>query len=58
VHFYEWKPAGRGMDFGDSEDIESYFLKHVVDFHCRNPIADIKKNPLPCLEDLAEGVGH
>ena len=27
-----------------------------MDFHCQSPITDIKKHPLPQLEDLVEGV--
>jgi len=55
VHFYERNPTGRGLDFTDTEDIKSDFLRYVVEYHCQNPIADIKKHPLPPLEELVEG---
>jgi hypothetical protein len=56
IHFYERDPARRGLDFRVLEDNKHAFLKYVLDFHCHNPITDIKKHPLPQLEDLVEGV--
>jgi hypothetical protein len=55
VYFYERSPAGRGLDFTDTEDIKTDFLRYVVDYHFQNPIADIRKHPLPPLEELVEG---
>ena len=56
VHFYERNPVGRGLDFKDTEDIKSDFLMYAVDYQCQNPIAEIKKHPLPILEELVDGV--
>ena len=55
--FYERNPARRILDFKESEDTKFDFLRYAVDFHCRNPIvADIKRHPLPQLENLVEGM--
>jgi hypothetical protein len=56
VYFYERNPAGRGLDFTDTEDIETDFLRYSVDYHCQNPIADIKEHVPPLLEELVNGV--
>ncbi len=54
--FYERNPAGRGLDFTENPYHKEDFLRYVVELHCLNPMADIRKSPLPSLEDLAEGV--
>ena len=44
------------MDFTENPDHKEDFLRHAVELHCLNPMADIRKLPLPPLEYLAEGV--
>ena len=56
VHLYERNLARRGLNFTDKEDIKTDFMRYTVEYHCQNPIADIRKHPLPPLEELAEGV--
>ena len=33
-YFYERNPAGRGLDFTDSENTKQDFLKYALDFQC------------------------
>ncbi len=54
--FYERNPAGRGLDFTENPYHKEDFLRYAVEFHCLNPLANIRKSPLPPLEDLAEEV--
>jgi len=56
VYFYERNPAGCGLDFTDTKDIKTDFLRYAIEYHCQNPISDIKKHPLPLLEELVDGV--
>ena len=56
MNFYERNPAGRGLDFDDYPENKSDFVRYVVELRCLNPVVDIKKTPLPPLEDLAEAV--
>jgi hypothetical protein len=44
------------LDFTDNPDHKEDFLRCEVELHCLNPLGDIRKSPLPPLEDLAEGV--
>jgi len=56
VHFYERNLVRRGLDFTDTEDSKKDFLmRYALDVNCRNPIADMRKNPLPPIEELVEG---
>ena len=55
LYFYERNPAGRGLDFTEAEDTKEEFLRYAVELHCLNPITDIKKHPLPALEELVHG---
>ena len=52
VYFYQRNPTRRGIDFTGTKYIKFDFLRYVVKYHCQNPIADIKKRPLPVLEEL------
>jgi len=54
--FYERNPAGRGLDFTENPYHKEDFLRYAVELHCLNPLADIRKSPLPPLDNLAEGV--
>jgi hypothetical protein len=54
--FYEKNPAGRGLAFTENPNHKEDFLRYAAELHCLNPVADIRKSPLPSLEDLAEGV--
>jgi hypothetical protein len=56
IFFYERNPAGRGLDFTDAEDDKEDFLRYAVEYHCLNPIADIKTHPLPALEELVHDI--
>jgi uncharacterized protein (DUF1330 family) len=56
LHFYERKPAGRGLDFDEYPETKSDFVRYTVELRCLNPVVDTKKTPLPPLEDLAEAV--
>ena len=56
MFFYERNPAGRGLDFDDYPEDKPNFVRYAIELCCLNPIVDIKKTPLPPLEDLAEAV--
>jgi hypothetical protein len=57
ITFYERNPAGRGLDFTENPpDHKEDFLRYAVELHFLDPVTNIRKSPLPPLEDLAEGV--
>jgi hypothetical protein len=56
LQFYEKNPASRGLYFDAIMEQKQYFVRYAVDeFRCLKSIAGTKKNPLPRLEDIADG---
>ncbi len=51
--FYERNPEGRGLNFDDYLEDKPDFVRCAVELRCLNHVKDIKKTPLPSLEDLA-----
>ena len=56
LNFYERNPAGQGLDLDDYPGNKSDFVRYAFELRCLNPVVDIKKTPLPPLEDLVEVV--
>jgi hypothetical protein len=49
--FYERNPTGRGLDFTENPNTKNDFLRYVVELQCLSLLVDIRKAPLPPLED-------
>ena len=54
LQFYERNPTDRGLEFDDTPEDKTDFVKYAVELKYQNPITDTMKTPLPPLEKLAE----
>jgi hypothetical protein len=56
IRFHDRNPAGRGLDFDDTQDDKPDFVRDAVELRCQNPITDTRKTPRSPLEELAEAI--
>jgi hypothetical protein len=56
LFFYERNIVGRGLDFDNFPEIKPDFVRYAMELRCLNLVMDIKKTPLPPLEDFADAV--